>query len=1038
MVSSTFADFKRHREALIGAISGQGLHPIAMEYDSALPAGTVIDSSLQKVRDGAAYVGIIGTRYGNVPESAEQNPDGLSLTELEFREARALGRPVLLFIMGPDHDVKERDVEQDPGKRRKLEAFREDAKRSSADSQVPRVYKVFNSLSEFEVAATQSVAVLRSLLDARAAPAGPPPAQAASGPAADGGIPVPPALFAEPRYIGSHAFVGRAAQLATLNDWAAPAEPHPVLLFEAIGGTGKSMLAWAWTTRHAQDDRNDWAGIFWYSFYEKGAVMADFCHRALAYMTRQPLATFREKKQPELSELLAHQLQSRRWLLILDGLERILVAYHRYDAAQLADEQAGRTDEIASRDPCSAIRPLDDELLWRLAAASPSKILITSRLVPRVLLNAASQAIPGVLHEPLPGLRPTDAEALLRSCGVRGDSQQMQDYLQRHCNCHPLVTGVVAGLINDYLPARGSFDAWAADPDHGGQLNLANLDLVQKRNHILTAALEALPDASRRLLSILSLLPESFDYPLLAALNPDLPPKPKLELPEDRWFLELGGEKGERVPFRHERSAAAQRRRDYEQAYVAWQVAPETLAAADALTATVRDLEQRGLLQYERQAGRWDVHPVVRAVASGTLGHRDRDHFGQQIIDYFSQQTHGPYERAETLDDLRDAITVVKTMFQLGRKQEAWAALHGAVTNALLFNVEAYPELLSLLRPFFPHDWSAPSEDLAGIDLGSLANNAACAFSELSEFTRSTELLQIATRTFVTLRRWSLAQISLGNLSEGFTGLNRLALSERYSLLALRLAEVLDTPAQLLAARLQRFQVLAETGRWDEAEELWHLLDRMERGWVLGVYTYPVGIAEQAHLESLLFPTGRLTEEDLAAAEHLARTGQNRRVIRGLHRLRGKWQFARGGYELAAESLQDAVRMAREAGFSDHESETLLTLARFRMKQAPTAREEALRLSAVRNPAHLLLGELWHALDDTKQAAKHAQSAYRHAWSDGIPYVRRYALDRAKSLLQQLGEPIPALPAYDPAQDPKNPLEDEVAAAITELRNQPG
>ena len=154
MVSSTFEDFKQHREALIGAINGQGLHPIAMEHDSALPAGTVIDSSLQKVRDGAAYVGIIGARYGNIPDSTEHNPEGLSLTELEFREARALGRPILLFIMGPDHDVKQRDVEQDPEKKRKLEAFQEDAKRSSADSRVHRVYKVFNSLSEFEVAAT--------------------------------------------------------------------------------------------------------------------------------------------------------------------------------------------------------------------------------------------------------------------------------------------------------------------------------------------------------------------------------------------------------------------------------------------------------------------------------------------------------------------------------------------------------------------------------------------------------------------------------------------------------------------------------------------------------------------------------------------------------------------------------------------------------------------------------------------------------------------------------------------------------------------
>lgn len=105
-VSSTFTDFRQHREAVIKAISGQGLHPIAMEHDSARPAGTVIDSSLQKVRDGAAYVGIIGAWHGDIPGSAEKNPEGFPLTELEFREARKLNRPILLFIMGPDHHVK--------------------------------------------------------------------------------------------------------------------------------------------------------------------------------------------------------------------------------------------------------------------------------------------------------------------------------------------------------------------------------------------------------------------------------------------------------------------------------------------------------------------------------------------------------------------------------------------------------------------------------------------------------------------------------------------------------------------------------------------------------------------------------------------------------------------------------------------------------------------------------------------------------------------------------------------------------------------
>ena len=54
MVSSTFTDLVKHRDALIKAIDGQKLKSVAMEHDSAKPVGDVIDSSLQMVRDASA------------------------------------------------------------------------------------------------------------------------------------------------------------------------------------------------------------------------------------------------------------------------------------------------------------------------------------------------------------------------------------------------------------------------------------------------------------------------------------------------------------------------------------------------------------------------------------------------------------------------------------------------------------------------------------------------------------------------------------------------------------------------------------------------------------------------------------------------------------------------------------------------------------------------------------------------------------------------------------------------------------------------
>src|SRR6185436_6780624 len=132
-------------------------------------------------------------------------------------------------------------------------------------------------------------------------------------------IPTPPAFYAEPPYIGSHTFVGRRAELEQLSDWASAANQGTVLLLEAIGGSGKSMLTWEWATKHATAVRKDWAGRFWYSFYERGAVMTDFCRRALSYITGTSPDLLKSKNTRELGERLLLHLRARPCLLILDG-----------------------------------------------------------------------------------------------------------------------------------------------------------------------------------------------------------------------------------------------------------------------------------------------------------------------------------------------------------------------------------------------------------------------------------------------------------------------------------------------------------------------------------------------------------------------------------------------------------------------------------------------------------------------------------------------------------------------------------------------
>jgi tetratricopeptide (TPR) repeat protein len=983
MVSSTFEDLSEHRSALIKAIKGQGLTDVVMENDSAKVGIDLIDSSLQMVRDSAAYVGIISHKYGQIPKCPKRNPRNLSITELEFDEAQRLNRPTLLFIMGDKHQVIPGNVETNASRRKKLSGFRDRAKKIKRDSHVHRIYATFENLEEFKSQAIHAVANLRRYLDEQPAAVQDHPVIVVE--AEPNTIPAPPDFYAEPPYIGSHEFLGRRAELERLSDWASPSDSHPIILFEAIGGAGKSLLTWEWTAKHATQIRGDWAGRFWYSFYEKGAIMADFCRHALSYITGQPLHHFRKRKTVQLGEMLLGLLQKQPWLLVLDGLERVLVAYHRFDAAQLVDEEAGRTDEIAHRDPCAAIRPEDDDLLRALAGALPSKLILTSRLVPRVLLNSSSQLIPGVVRVPLPGLRPPDAEALLRACGISGNSQDIQHYLKNHCDCHPLVAGVLAGLINDYLPDRGNFDAWAEDAAYGGQLNLAALDLIQKRNHILNAALTALSEKSRQLLSTLALISESVDYQTLSALNPHLPTVESSEF----------------------------------------------LAAQQELTKTVRDLERRGLLQYDAQTKRHDLHPVVRGIAAGKLRPEERENYGQRVVDYFSSQSHNPYEQAETIEDLRNALHVVRTLLQMGRYEQAFDAYTSDLSLALDINLQAYAEELSILRLFFPRGWSSRPGQISEIAANDLITLAAGSLRRIGESEEALSLYGISLLSRLQRKSWRFVRQCLSSLSIAFASLNRLAKRERCDTLGLDIATLINSQSDIFDARLRRFNHLVFTGQWKQAETVWQLLDPMGRDWPRKIYV--PGDAEDSY-NWFSFCTGTLTETQLTLTEKLARSARNRAVLQEVYHVRGRWRMECSDWELAAESFHEAVRMDHEVGQRAATSEVYLALAKLHLNQLSNPRQQAQQLAAAKNLDHQALADLWFAIGDLGEAKKHAIEAYKYAWADGEPYVRRYELNKSRALLEQLSVPIPDVPPYDPAKDEKLPWEDELVAAVEKLR----
>jgi tetratricopeptide (TPR) repeat protein len=587
----------------------------------------------------------------------------------------------------------------------------------------------------------------------------------------------------------------------------------------------------------------------------------------------------------------------------------------------------------------------------------------------------------------LSGLLPTDAEALLRSCEISGSSSRIQAYLQRHCDCHPLVTGVLAGLVYNYLPDRGNFDAWEADPAGGGQLNLADLDLKNKRLHILHAALAALSDKSRELLSTLALLSEAADYATLSALNPHRP--------------ERQAGPGD---FRH---------------------------ASEELARTVKDLERRGLLQYDIQSRRYDLHPVVRGIAADGLGQTETSRFGQRVVDHFSQQAQDAYDTAECLDDLRHGLQVVRTLLRMGRTRSAYKAFAGGLHEALLLNVECYPELLSLVRGFLPNGWNSVPPGLTEEMSADLAREAGRALNKLGQPAEALAAYGFAIRACMRTDEWGRLRLALFTAAQTLGDQRRYARRASCLGLAMELAEELGYSVDVFKTRLGLFLHLAEVGRWIDAEQMWQRLDRMGRGWPR--HRYRPGDAERAYAQ-FRFWRGDLTEEHLAAAAEWAGADASHAGARALHALRGQWWMQQGQWEPAAESLRAAVRMAREAGILDGGAEARLALALFHRGALPDPYAEAERIARAPVVHDLPLAELWLALSEREKAEKHALAAYRFAWADGEPYTHRYETGRARDVLEQLGAPLPDLPPYDPARDAPLAWEKEVRSAIQNLK----
>jgi Domain of unknown function (DUF4062) len=95
-ISSTFRDLREHRSAVALTLRRMGHDVIGME-EYVAEDRRAIARCYEDVQDADIYVLVLAWRYGFTP--TEENPEALSITQLEYRRAVLIGKPVLAFLV---------------------------------------------------------------------------------------------------------------------------------------------------------------------------------------------------------------------------------------------------------------------------------------------------------------------------------------------------------------------------------------------------------------------------------------------------------------------------------------------------------------------------------------------------------------------------------------------------------------------------------------------------------------------------------------------------------------------------------------------------------------------------------------------------------------------------------------------------------------------------------------------------------------------------------------------------------------------------
>jgi len=408
-------------------------------------------------------------------------------------------------------------------------------------------------------------------------------------------------------------FTGRAAELKILDDWLADDEDR-LFILRALGGFGKSALAWQWINTHV--DPSEWTNLVWWSFYEGDASFEHFIEETLRYLKLE----VPQGQRPQVDELLK-TMQRQKILLIMDGFERALRAYSSMNAAYQGDSElpsppraertlsegeveveagGGAGGGVESEGSADCIN-INAEIFLKSVCSLPnikSKVLITTRLTPRAI-KPRGEFMLGCREEELTAMQKADAVEFFHKQKIKGTHAEIEAACAPY-GYHPLSLRILVGLIINDREDPGDIEV-------AENLDITD-DIIQNKNHVLKVAYDSLSLEQQKLLSNISCFRSPTNYQAIKIVSG--------------------------IPSRKRKKGKTK--------------------STERLVDSLQVLESRGLLYWDRKMNRYDLHPIVKRYAYDRLTASDRTTTHNHLRDYFAAKEHPV--RAQTIDELAAII----------------------------------------------------------------------------------------------------------------------------------------------------------------------------------------------------------------------------------------------------------------------------------------------------------------------------------------------------------------------------------------------